>query len=132
MPFKLTSEQARTKSKLTEELILAAADIDQAVTVYNDQVGGLRTPVETAVTKYNEILAKARDLCQNIAEEADQDLGDHDEEWLDTDRGQAAQSYQESWEEIELDDIDYQWPEELEIDITDHTTDLKDLPEEAE
>jgi hypothetical protein len=36
------------------------------------------------------------------------------------------------WEGIELDDIDFQWPDELEISIDDHADSLKDLPEEAD
>ena len=132
MPFRLTKEEARTKSVLTEDLILAASAIDEAVDLYNKSVEDLRSPVEIAVTKYNQLLSKARELCKEVAEEAEQDIGDKDEDWLETEKGLAAQSYQESWDSIELDDIDYQWPEELEIEIPDHADELKDLPEEAD
>jgi hypothetical protein len=131
MPFKISKEEAQTRSQLIEGLNSAAADIVASVAVYNSQVEDLRTPVEIAVTKYNELLSEARDLCSSIAEEAEQDLGDRDEDWLDTDRGQSAQEWQTLWEGIELSDIDFQWPDELEIDIDSHADDLKDLPEEA-
>jgi hypothetical protein len=132
MPFKISKEELRTRTQLIEDLALAAADIDQCVSVYNDQVGGLRTPVELAVTKYNELVSKARELCSEIAQEAEQDLGDKSEKWLDSERGIAAQSWVESWDGIELDDLDFQWPDELEIEIPDYPDDLKDLPEEAD
>jgi hypothetical protein len=132
MPFKISKEDARTKSILIEDLTLAAARIDESVDHYNKTVEGLRTPVELAVTKYNELVSKARELVTHIAEEAEQDIGDRDEKWLDTDRGQSCQSWQESWDGIELDDIDYQWPDELEIDVTDYAQELKDLPDEAD
>jgi hypothetical protein len=51
---------------------------------------------------------------------------------MESERGVAAQAWQESWEGIELDDVDYQWPDELEIEIPDYSDDLKDLPEEAD
>jgi hypothetical protein len=132
MPFKISKEELRTRTQLIEDLALAAADIDQCVSVYNDQVGGLRTPVELAVTKYNELVSKARELCSEITQEAEQDLGDKSEKWLDSERGIAAQSWVESWDGIELDDLDFQWPDELEIEIPDYPDDLKDLPEEAD
>jgi hypothetical protein len=132
MPFKMTKEELKTRTLLIEELTLAADRIEESVNAYNKSVEDLRSPVELAVTKYNELVAKARELCTHIAEEAEQDLGDKDEEWLDTEKGEAAQSWVELWEEIELSDIDYQWPDELEIDVTNYADQLKDLPEEAE
>jgi hypothetical protein len=132
MPFKITKEEAKTRSQLIEDLELAATEIDQCVGVYNTQVNLLRSPVEIAVTKYNEILSKARDLCSGISERAEQDMGDRSEKWMDTVKGQAAQAWQESWGGIELDDVDYQWPDELEIDLPDYNTNLRDLPEEAD
>jgi hypothetical protein len=132
MPFKITKEEAKTRSQLIEDLGQAAADIDQCVAVYNDQVGGLRHPVEIAVTKYNEIVSKARDLCSDISQKAEQDIGDKSEKWLDTVKGQGAIAWQESWGGIDLDDIDFQWPDELEIEIPDYDSDLRDLPEEAD
>jgi hypothetical protein len=132
MPFKISKEEAKTRSQLIEDLELAATEIDQCVDVYNTQVNLLRTPVEVAVTKYNELVAKARDFCSSISNQAELDLGDKSEKWMEGEKGQAAQSFQESWGGIELDDLDFQWPDELEIDIDNHADDLKDLPEEAD
>jgi hypothetical protein len=132
MPFKITKEEAKTRSLLIEELGLAAARIEESVDHYNSQVNDLRPPVEIAVTKYNELVTKARDLCSHISEEAEQDMGDRSEKWMESEKGQAAQSWQESWSGIDLDDVDFQWPDELEIEIPDYDSDLKDLPEEAD
>jgi hypothetical protein len=132
MPFKLTKDELRTRTQLIDDLNIAATAIDQAVATYNDQIEGLRPPVEIAVTKYNELVSKARDLCIQVAGQADQDLGDKSEDWMETERGIAAQSWQESWDNVELDDVDYQWPDDLEITIPDYPDDLKDLPEEAD
>jgi hypothetical protein len=132
MPFKLTKEELKTRTLLIDELALAAVRIEESVAHYNSQVEALRTPVEIAVTKYNELVSKARDLCIGIAGRADQDLGDKSEQWMESERGMAAQSWQESWDGVELDDVDYQWPDELEIDLPDYDSDLKDLPEEAD
>jgi plasmid maintenance system antidote protein VapI len=132
MPFRLTKEELRTRTQLIDDLNIAATAIDQAVAQYNLDVDHLRTPVELAVTKYNELVAKARDLCVQVAGRAEQDLGDKSEEWMETEKGLASQSWQESWDGIELDDLDFQWPDELEISIDDHADSLKDLPEEAD
>jgi hypothetical protein len=132
MPFKLTKDELQTRTQLVEDLGLAATAIDQAVAHYNTEVNNLRSPVEVAVTKYNELVAQALELCSTISQKAELDIGDRSEAWLEGERGLAAQAWQESWEGISLDEIDYQWPDELEIDIPDHADDLKDLPEEVE
>jgi hypothetical protein len=130
--FKLTKEELQTRTQLIDELGLAAARIEESVDHYNLEVDHLRTPVELAVTKYNELVSKARDLCSAVSNQAEQDLGDKSEKWMESERGLAAQSFQESWDGIELDDVDYQWPDELEISIPDYPDQLKDLPEEAD
>jgi hypothetical protein len=117
---------------LIEDLALAAARIEESVAHYNLETDPLRTPVELAVTKYNELVAKAREFCSEVARQTELDIGDKSEKWLESERGEAAQSWQDLWEGIELDDIDYQWPDELEIEIPSHSDDLKDLPEEAD
>jgi hypothetical protein len=132
MPFKLTKEELQTRTQLIDELGLAAVRIEESVDHYNLEVDHLRSPVEIAVTKYNELVSKARELCSSISQKAELDIGDRSEAWLESDKGSAAQAWQESWEGISLDEIDYQWPDELEINIQDHADDLKDLPEEAD
>jgi hypothetical protein len=132
MPFKITKEEARTRSQLIEDLGLAASAVEEAIDHYNSQVNDLRPPVEIAVTKYNELASKARELCSAISNQAEQDMGDRSEKWMESEKGQAAQVWQESWGSIDLDDVDYQWPDELEIEIPEYDSDLRDLPEEAD
>jgi hypothetical protein len=132
MPFKLSKDEIQIRKELIEDLILAGEEIDKSIVQYNLDVNDLRSPVEEAVTKFNDLCSKARELCSGIAQEAEQDLGDKSEKWMESEKGQAAQAWQELWAEIELDDIDYQWPDELEIEIPNYPDSLSDLPEEAD
>jgi hypothetical protein len=132
MPFKLSKDELQIRTELIEDLILAGEEIDKSVSRYNRDVESLRSPVEASVSKFNEVLTKARELCSGIATEAEQDLGDKSEKWMESEKGIAAQAWQESWAEIVLDDVDYQWPDELEIDIPTYPDDLAGLPDEAD
>lgn len=130
--FQLTREQSANLTKLVEDLQTAKAKISEAVDKYNESVSELRAPVEVVVTEYNEILGEVRTLCNTVANKAQDAVDEKSESWQDSDRGQSAIEWQLAWEGIELDDVDYQWPDELTIESPQHDQDLQDLPEEME
>lgn len=132
MPFKLTKDQAAEKSRLTDEIVGAKAKIEQAMQAYNTSVAALRPPVEEVVTQLNNLLAEAREFCSGIAAKAQDDIDEKSDKWQDSDAGQAAMEWQQGWEGVELDDLDYQWPDELEIDIPDYDEALEDLEESVD
>lgn len=132
MSFSLTKTETETFDKLTEDLAQKSKLIEEAVSVYNIAVQPLRIPVEEAVTEYNQILLEVRELRNTIVTKAQDNFSGKSEKWQESDSGQAAEEWINSWEEIDLDDIDYQWPDELTIDLPDHANDLETMATEAE
>lgn len=132
MTFALTKTELSQFTNLLTELTSARGKIDQVVTIYNQQTEALRPPVEEAITGYNSILAKVRDFTSGIAARGREELDNKSEKWLESDTGQSAEEWTESWETVELDDIDFQWPDELTIDLDDYLENLEDLPQAAE
>lgn len=132
MTFALTKTELSQFTNLLTELTSARGKIDQVVTIYNQQTEALRPPVEEAITGYNSILAKVRDFTSGIAARGREELDNKSEKWLESDTGQSAEEWTESWETVELDDIDFQWPDELTIDLDDYLESLEDLPQAAE
>ena len=132
MPFKLTKEEALKFTGLQNNLRDAKDHIESAVSYFNVSVNTLRPPVEVAVTEYNEILSQIRAFTSQITSNAEDLISRKTELWQESEPGQAAQLWKESWQEIDLDDLDYQWPDELIIEIGQHSDDLDDLPHEAD
>lgn len=132
MTFALTKTELSQFTNLLTELTSARGKIDQVVTIYNQQTEALRPPVEEAITGYNSILAKVRDFTSGISARGREELDNKSEKWLESDTGQSAEEWTESWETVELDDIDFQWPDELTIDLDDYLENLEDLPQAAE
>lgn len=132
MTFALTKTELSQFTNLLTELTSARGKIDQVIMIYNQQVEALRPPVEEAITGYNSILAKVRDFTSGIAARGREELDNKSEKWLESDTGQSAEEWTESWETVELDDIDFQWPDELTIDLDDYLESLEDLPQAAE
>jgi hypothetical protein len=129
--FALTKDESATLSRLIDDIASSKAKIEQTITIYNQQVEVLRSPVESAVTELNNHLAEARTLCSSVAARAQAKIDDKTEKWEESDEGEAATVWQSSWDGIELDDLDFQWPDELMIDIPSYDEDLEDLPKEA-
>jgi hypothetical protein len=110
----------------------AGKKIEEAVSEYNQEVEKLRTPVELAVTEYNELVGEARTLCSEVAAIASDSIGDKSEKWQEGDKGQAAQEWADAWDGVDLSDMDYQWPDELVIEIPTYDSDLQELPVSAD
>lgn len=130
MSFSLTKDEAQELAILITRLETAKDEISSAVQSYNEAIEPLRIPVEEAVTAYNSILEEARALVTGITEKAESAFGDKSEKWQDGDQGQEVREWIDSWDGIELDDVDYQWPDDLSIDLPTYDTDLRDLPTE--
>lgn len=131
MPPKLTKDELATLSKLTDDLTTKGAMIDQQVSIYNNQVEALRTPVEVAVTDYNASVEEARQFCQSIATRVEDEITGKSESWQDSDAGQSAAEFRDSWDTIDLNDLDFAWPDELTIEVPELDTELDELPKEA-
>lgn len=131
MPFRLTKEDTLQLAIVTGKLADAKSKIELTVQEYNQHVEGLRLPVEEAVTEYNSVLAEAREFRDGIVSEAQSDYDDKSEKWQETEAAHVAQEWISSWEDLSLDDLDYQWPDDLAIDEPDEDKELDALPKEA-
>lgn len=131
MPPKLTKDELATLSKLTDDLTTKGAMIDQQVSIYNNQVEALRTPVEVAVTDFNNVVEEARQFCQSIATRVEDEITGKSESWQNSDAGQSAAEFRDSWDTIDLSDLDFAWPDELTIEVSELDTELDELPKEA-
>jgi hypothetical protein len=131
MSFQLTKEQNGRLDKYIDDLTIIGQRITAAVSDYNAEVEQLRPPVEVAVTEYNELLGEVRQLVSDIVAKGNESIDEKSEKWQEGERGEAAQEWVDAWEGIDLSDLDYQWPDDLTIDIPDYDAELENLPQEA-
>jgi hypothetical protein len=132
MAFKLSKADRERRDGYVTSMREAEAKIDDAVSTYNAEMGLHRASVEAAVEAFNQILEEARGFCEDIATEADGQIDDKSEKWQEGDKGQAAVAWKDAWEQIELDALELDWPDDLAVEGADQmASDLEALDIEA-
>lgn len=133
MAFKLDKQDTARRDALAGELTAGRAALEDAVSVFNAGVEALKAPLLAELEKYNAIVEEARGFVEDIASTADGQFDDKSEKWREGDKGQAARTWIDAWQNESFDALELTFPEELTLpdDETDHDGRLENLPEEA-
>src|SRR4051794_17460940 len=115
MAFKLDKQESKRREELLANMKEAESKLEDAVSVYNAALAEQRTKLEAAVTAFNETVAEARGFAEDIARAAEEEIDGKSEKWQEGDKGQAATEWKDAWENVELDDVEVEWPGDLEI-----------------
>lgn len=133
MAFKLSKQELELRDQHVEKLERAWSNIEQAISSYNQVTNEeLREPVEKAVADYNEVLGGAKEFAEKIANRMDGEFDEKSEKWRDSERGQAAAELRDTWQEMEMEKLELEWPDDLAVNDPDHAPELAELPTEAE
>jgi hypothetical protein len=132
MAFKLDKKETARQEELVADLRKASSELEDAVSVYNDALEKLKAPVEEALKKYNDVVEEARGFSADIASRADDEITDKSERWQESERGEAASSWKDEWENASLDEIEIEFPDEIAVAGNDHADTLEGLPTEAD
>ena len=92
----------------------------------------IKTPLTAAVEAYNGILADARGFAEDIASTAEAEIDEKSDKWREGDKGEAAALFRDEWQNLSLDDVEIDLPEEITFDDPDHAAVLDGAPVEAE
>ena len=123
MAFKLTKQEDKQRQDIAERLQNAADEVSKGVEAFNEKMSQLfGEHVEHLVVKYNEILTEAREFRDDIVGRFQEEFDDKSERWQEGDTGQSCQELINEWQEIFVDDNDF---EILEPELIDDPT--KDL-----
>lgn len=132
MAFKLTKDEAQTRTQLAADLEKAWAAVEDAVGVYNDEVNVAKEKITAVITAFNDVAGQAAVFVQEIVDRADGEIDERSEKWQEGDNGQAAIAWKDEWDNFDGDGIEnVDWPEELAIEQP-TVVDIDALPEEAE
>ncbi len=93
----------------------AAEELEAAIDAHNAALASIRDRLEAAVSTYNERIADLRSVYEDIASEARSYFEDRSERWQESDAGQTYSEWVDQLENIEMEDVDIEMPEELEL-----------------
>jgi uncharacterized protein YukE len=130
---------ARAELKRIEDLVdrLTGAErmLDEAITEFNEELKALKEDkLLPKIETYNQVLRDAREFAEDIASRLDDKISERSESWQESEKGEAAIAFKESWETIgyELEEIDLELPEDIEMPELGHAEVLQEAPTEPE
>lgn len=132
MKKKLSKEQLAERSALAESLRAAAQNITDAVDTYNQTVLEAQTPVQQALTAYNEVVEKAKVFANEVAEELQGEFDERSEKWQESDAGESFQGWITEWDNATLDEAEIDFPDEVESPPMEEADTLESLAEEVQ
>jgi hypothetical protein len=131
MAFKLSKEENNQRDELVAKLEIAGTDIDAAVILANATLETLLLPINEKIAAYNEILAEAKELVEDVAARMQDEFENKSEAWQEGEKGVAASAFITTWT-----DLDFEEVEEVEIELIEeldlaHRDDLENAPSEV-
>lgn len=127
---KLNKTQLKRRDAIGTAINDAHATLAVAIGKYNAQLLSMQQEVDGAVEEYNEALSQARDFRDEVVSEMEDYAGDKSEKWTDSDAGTAFSDWKSEWEQVELEDVEVEYPDEIEVPDN-HQETFEALPEEA-
>ena len=110
----ITKEQIAEKANIVARLEDAAKKVEEAIDAFNTGLEALRETAAPAIEAYNDALREAAEFTGQIASDADFEFGEKSEKWQESERGQDARDWIDTWNDVDLEEIAIEWPEEIE------------------
>jgi len=109
----------------------AAEKLTGAVEAYNEGLAALKAPLEAALQAYQEATAGLKELYEGIAQEAREYYDERSERWQEGEEGAAYNEWAEALEGFEIEEIEIDFPEEIDApEVADFTDEATFPPEE--
>lgn len=128
MAFKLNKADDSRKDEAVTKLNELASKLEDEISKFNATMEAAQGTVQMTLEEYNETLGEARGFIEDIANQMQSDFGDKSEKWQEGERGQAVQEWITAWEQTSLDDIELDFPDELDFPAPSHADDIEALP----
>jgi chromosome segregation ATPase len=130
MAFKLSKSESAQREQLFEAMRAKFGELEDAINEYNSKLAELREPLQHALDGYNEAVEHARQFAEDIVGEYQGQLDDKSEKGQESERGEAAASWIGEWEAIDLSELEFELPADLEVPEVSHLDEFEALPVE--
>jgi chromosome segregation ATPase len=125
---KLTKTELEQRDALVAKLRVARESLDTAVNEFNAKLDDMRNELTPHADAYNELLEEARGFMEDIARERQEAFDERSESWQESDKGVEAAAWISEWENAGLDELDIDYPVDIDIQAEDAAQTLEDLP----
>ena len=117
MAIKFSKTQLKQFEKFKAELTKNCSELHDAIEAYNDIVAEHTTALTEAQTEFNATISELRDFVSEITNNWQEQLEHKKAAWHETDAGADAVALLQEWQGLELEEIEFEIPDEIEVDV---------------
>ncbi len=129
--FKLTKEEKGIREDILTRLQQAQDVLEESITDFNDELEMAKERVLSRVEAYNIVLGEAKEFAEGITGRIDEDVEEMSDHWKEGEKAQAVEEMKNSWEGLELDELELELPEPVDFSLS-HAEDFENAPLEPE
>ena len=125
----LSKNQSKAKADASQALRTAAEQVTAAVGAFNKAVEDAQQSVTEALAAYNAVLENTCGFAEQIVADMQESYDGRSEKWQESERGQAYKDWLDEWCGLCLDEIEIDFPDDLDEPDLSAAETLDDLPE---
>lgn len=115
MAFKLTKTEAKTGLALLGGLELATVVLNEAIGTFNEGLSALRSDLQDVIDDYNEQLDGIREFAADVGGRFEDEIDQKSDRWRESDAAGVAVEIRDTWRGLNIEDIEIDFPEEIDI-----------------
>lgn len=124
----LTKADLTARTERATAIHTAQAKLEKAVEAYNAAALAAREVVEQAIQGLNDAIADANAWIEEVRARMNEHFDDRSEAWQESEAGEAYENWLREY--VALDEVEADFPDELELPESDAAENLEGLPEE--
>jgi hypothetical protein len=104
--MKISKAQSQQLATFRSRLASTKGNVSR---LYDDLLAAIKaaeSKLGTAIDEHNAVVGEAEEFVTGIADGFDDDFGEKSERWQEGDAGQAARSFIDEWQNINLSEVD--------------------------
>lgn len=102
----LTKAEQHTRDTLLDDLRGAKDELEDAISVYYDEMELALNKLNGKVSNYNGVLEQVQNFRDAVVNRLQEAIDSKSEKWLEGERGEATVALKDEWEGLSLDPLD--------------------------
>ena len=132
MSLKLTKAEQKQRDEHVANLRLCEACLTSAVEEFNTSLSMISDELRKAHMAHAVVLRDVRDWHQELVGRLEGEMENRSDKWLDSDAGATAQEWLNGWSSADLDEVELEYPDEIEVPELEQAQQLEELDAEPE
>jgi hypothetical protein len=126
----LDKAQQQDKATLVDAIREANSELEVVIDAYNLVLAKEKAKVQEKLAAVNAKVREAKEWAEGIAADMQNYYDEKSENWQEGEKGQNYDSWKTDYENFSPDDLEIDFPDDLEVIAADAADDLENLPDE--